>query len=279
MSARGRRRPYSRARHERRDEPDTWARHRARLRPSLVRCFGPIVRHSHRSQPARARDGHLDAVLRSAEPASERGKRLMAERASPLEPLWRSRARGWRMQFGMPVPRQCDDGGESLRFQRLGIADVSGIPRMTVKGPSSIDTLAARGWPVPDRWFQPVAIDAWSFVARTGSTEFWVEGPFAPAEDATALSYPRQDASLLLAGDKVEALLADVLSMPVDLGSPVLSLTQLARVSCALMVRGTHPPAVQLWLDRSYALYAGEAMLRIAEELGGGLVGVDICEA
>jgi hypothetical protein len=170
--------------------------------------------------------------------------------------------------------------GEAIRLQRLGVADVSALPRTTVKGPGSGQALRASGWPAPEHWFLPVAREDGSFVARTGSAEYWIEGPFEPAREAVpdALVYARQDASLFLCGTELSELLADVLSVPVDLTSPTLHMTQLARTSCARLARRSDPPSVQIWFDPTYAIYLGGVVLRIAEELGGGLLGTDICQ-
>jgi hypothetical protein len=205
---------------------------------------------------------------------------MTGSRVSPLETTWRDAAKRRRGQFGMAVPECCDDhDAELTRLARLGIADVSGFPRTTVKGPAAAELLAAAGLPVPDAWFEPVATGPWSFVARTGRAEFWIEGAFeAPA---VALAFPRQDGSMLLVGVELPALLAEVLSGPVEPDDPArrrLHFVQLARVGCALMLRSGRVPAAQIWVDPTYAPYLGEVMRDIARELGGGWVGVEVCE-
>jgi hypothetical protein len=180
----------------------------------------------------------------------------------------------------MPVSARCEDRDVELaRLARLGIADVSGLPRVTVKGPAAAGLVAAAGLPVPEEWFEPVATGPWSFVARTGRAEFWIEGAFEVP--AGALAFERQDASLLLVGSELPALLAEVLSGPVEPLDPSrgrLHFLQLARVGCALMRRAATVPAAQIWVDPTYAPYVGEVLHAIGEELGGGWVGVDVCE-
>jgi glycine cleavage system aminomethyltransferase T len=205
----------------------------------------------------------------------------MTARLSPLEPLWRAKASVLQSQFGMPVPATFEREDERARLDRVGIADVSGWPRATVKGPSCAEVVARHGFQVLDAWFEPAfepaRKGAWSFAARTGRTEFFVEGwPGDPATKAPA--YVREDASMLLAGPALPDLLAEVLTLPLDLALPRLGMIQIARVSCVVMPRPGAVPALQLWVDPTYAVYLGDALLSLGEELGGGFMGSAICE-
>jgi hypothetical protein len=216
----------------------------------------------------------------------------MTARTSPLEPLWRARATALGSQCGMPVPARCGDGDlERAHLGRLGIADVSGWRRATVKGSACAEVVARTGLPVPDAWFEPAGHGGWAFAARTGRKEFFVEGW---PEEATAEvpTYLRQDASLLLVGPALFDVLAEVLAIPVDLHVPRLHMVQAARIACVLLPRSRRErpapegtlddtrdvPAAQIWVDPTYALYFAEALLGLGEELGGGFVGVEICE-
>jgi hypothetical protein len=162
---------------------------------------------------------------------------------------------------------------EATRMARVAIADVSGLPRFTVKGPAAADAVAASGLPVPDAYFQPVATGPWSFVARTGRAEFWVEGALEAVSGVPpgALIFVRQDVSLLLTGSEVPALLAEVLSSPVEPLEPErerLHFVQVAKVGCALMLRRGPTPTAQIWVDPTYAPYLGEVLRDIGRELG-----------
>jgi hypothetical protein len=165
---------------------------------------------------------------------------------------------------------------------RVAVVDASAVPRTLVKGAGGTDVLARFGWIVPTNWFEPVLRDKWSFVARTGSAEYWVEGlnvPFLPAGKTreSVVLYPRQEGSLLLRGPLVENLLSEAASIPVDLSTAKLHLTLLMHVSCALLPRpGLAEKAVQVWVDPTYAVYLGEKLEGLAEELGGGVVGHDM---
>ena len=212
----------------------------------------------------------------------------MTPRASPLEPLWRTKAVALRSQFGMPVPARCGDGDiERARLGRVGIVDVSGWPRATVKGSSCAEVVARGGFPVPDAWFEPRARGAWAFAARTGRSEYFVEGWASEVASADTRTFVRQDASLLLAGPALPEVLAEILAIPIDLGTPRLHMIEAARVSCVLMPRPGggrregergEVPAVQVWVDPTFAAWFTEALIGIGEELGGGFVGVEICE-
>jgi hypothetical protein len=211
---------------------------------------------------------------------------MMAPRISPFEPIWRERAASVRRHFDMEVPRRLvGEEEERARLARVAIVDASAVPRTLVKGKGSADVLARSGWSVPATFFEPVLCDQWSFVARTGTAEYWVEGGrglFAHREKTggTVVLYPRQEGSLLLRGPMVKSLLSEAASIPIDLSSATLHLTMLMRVSCALLPRpGLAEAAVQVWVDPTYALYLGEELESLAKELGGGMVGHDIGNA
>jgi hypothetical protein len=182
----------------------------------------------------------------------------------------------------MNIPSACAGAKEErTRKAALGVTDVSGVPRAVIKGRRCNDVLAAAGWPVPENFFEPALKDPWAFVARTGRTELFIEGPMVLVEPVSpeAMVYSREDASLLLSGVRLSDLLAEITSIPIDLASSRLHLTDIMRVSGMILPRpGGSVPCVQIWLDPTYAFHAGQALVAIATELGGGWVGADTLE-
>jgi len=194
--------------------------------------------------------------------------------------MWRAHARRQSIHDGMPLPRAFDEPvREQQRLHTLGLADVSASPRCLVKGSAARELLTASGLPAPDAWFAPAHLvgDSSSFVARTGTTEFFVEGRSLPPSDAAAARvYPKYDGSLLLCGSDVDDLLAEVLNVPAERDTGRLTFTQLAAVSCAVRGRPETPiPCVQIWVDATYGAYVAGVFVALAEERGGGWVGLE----
>jgi sarcosine oxidase subunit alpha len=187
-----------------------------------------------------------------------------AQRVSPFEPLFRALP-----SFEADVER--------ARVEALGVFDVSRTRRRVVKGPRAADALRAAGVSPPDAFFTPAPLDAWSFVARTGRAEYWLEG--APAIALTAATgvgvHEREDASLLLTGTRLPDLLSELAAIFVDLGTARLHFTDFLKIGGILSVRPSHGvPTVQLLVDPSYALHVGRAISTLAEELGGGFTAI-----
>jgi len=190
---------------------------------------------------------------------------VSALRTSPFAPLFQRHYTGAPRDGGTDAAAH----GASAPNDELAFVDVSNVPRTTLKGKTSTDALSESGFPVPEQWFIPVELDAGSFVARTGRTEFWVEGAAASGFSRTScLAYPREDGSLLVVGKRVPELLAELVAIPLDLAERRLHLTEFARVSAALLPRPGAVPAVQLWVDPTYATYVGDVLFGIAREFG-----------
>jgi sarcosine oxidase subunit gamma len=157
---------------------------------------------------------------------------------------------------------------------------------MTLKGPGAAALLRERGISVPDAIFQVEAVPGGGIVARTGGAEFFLEDGWrgnAVSGLWQALTAPRpgvyrvlrQDASMLLAGTKATELLAQTCSYDFRQPGPHLVMTRVAGVSCSILPRSIEGRiAFQLWVDGTYGAYLWHVLLKIAEELGGGMVGV-----
>lgn len=213
---------------------------------------------------------------------------MTARRNSPLAHALASLHPEWMDVSGMAIPATLPDE-PAERVVTLGICDVSALRRLGVKGPAAGQWLADRGVPVP------ASPNAWcdggqgGLVARLARTEFLVEDGFAGGDVArlstelkagTAGVYPvpRQDCALLLTGARVGELLVQTCNVDFSAQDPLarpVTLTQMVGVS--VVVLRSVVGAVQgwrLWCDGTSGPYLWETLCGIAQELGGGPVGL-----
>ena len=166
---------------------------------------------------------------------------------------------------------------------RLALADVSLMPRYGCKGPSAAGWLEGLGLPVPvapNRW---LPLDGGGLIARLGIGEFlvdghdgWVERLQASEPPRGAATVLRQDASLLLGGEGVQALLRQTCSvnfaaLPLT-DSPVVLTSMVGVAVTVLPWLADGMPRYRLWCDGTYGAYLWETLHDIAAELGGGAV-------
>ncbi len=208
-------------------------------------------------------------------------------RVSPLATAISSRKPELRVVQGMPVPTRFPAEPAAWKAT-VGICDLSALVRAGLKGPGAEAWLAARNVPVP------AAANSWSragggLVARLARTEFLIEDGFddilaarlrAELQPGEPGVYPviRQDCALALAGAAVNELLVQTCN--VDFASqsaadPIVTLTQMVGVSVTVLRddRGA-VPCYRVWCDGTMGPYFWETLTGIAEELGGGPVGI-----
>ncbi len=208
-------------------------------------------------------------------------------RTSPLAVAVAGRKPELREVHGMPVPARFPGERDTWKAT-IGICDVSALVRAGLKGPGAEAWLAARNVPVP------AAANSWThagggLVARLARTEFLIEDgcdDVAAARLRAELQagepgvYPviRQDCALALAGAAVNELLvqtcnADFASQ--SAADSIVTLTQMVGVSVTVLRddRGT-VPCYRVWCDGTMGPYFWETLIGIAEELGGGPVGI-----
>lgn len=197
-----------------------------------------------------------------------------------LQPAWEEGDQGaLPKHFGDPA-------GEAAQARVLGVADVSCQRRWGGKGPGAAAWLAGRGLPVPETPNTWAPLAQGGRVLRLGRSEFLVEGPADPLE-ALCLAEPgvrvypvlRQDAALMLQGEALPSLLAQVCSVnfaSLDLAARPVVLTSMAGVTVTVLP-GTAGglPQYRLWCDGTYGPYLWRTLTAIAAELGGGPVGLD----
>lgn len=199
-------------------------------------------------------------------------------------PLW---LQANAMQYAQTI------ANEASASARIGIGDVSFLPRFGVKGPHAAAWLAGYGLPVPG------AANSWSplpgggLVARLGLSEFLVEhAPQLPlvqrlADAAAATTAPgvypvaREDAAFVLLGPLADDLLRQTCNInfrALDLNTRPVVLTSMAGIGVTVLpgVRDG-VPRYRVWCDYTFGAYLWRTLLEIAVESGGGAVGAGLC--
>ena len=206
---------------------------------------------------------------------------------SPLYDLLRGLSPAWAEGDQGALPKHFGDpAGEAARARVLGVADLSCQRRWGGKGPGAAAWLAGRGLPVPEAPNTWAPLAQGGRVLRLGRSEFLVEGPADPLEalllaEPGARVYPvlRQDAALVLQGEALPALLAQVCSVNfahLDLATRPVVLTSMAGVTVTVLPDTAGGlPYYRLWCDGTYGPYLWRTLTEIATELGGGPVGLD----
>jgi sarcosine oxidase gamma subunit len=186
----------------------------------------------------------------------------------------------------MAVP-QTFTAGSVAHSRSVIIVDFSFLPRAGVKGAGAADWLRQSGIPIPashNQWIEHRG----GVVARLGHTEFLLES--AADDDWThalsqASSWPaqtvpvlRQDASLLLTGERVHELLAQTCSFrfaSLQASPGEVVMTQMIGISIvAIAVPHFRIPAYRLWCDPSFGHSLWRYLEDIAAELCGGPLGL-----
>jgi len=178
---------------------------------------------------------------------------------------------------------------EEQRKQTLGICDVSCLRRFGVKGLNITQWLHAKSITYP------ADSNSWSLhggsilVLRLGSSEFLIEDQLEanacePLINCThfepygVVPVQRNDTALILSGSKLPALLSELCTLDLRddaLGENTVVMTQLAGISVTLIRQTLQgEPVVRLWCDGTYGAYLWQTLNEIAEEQGGGAVGI-----
>lgn len=208
----------------------------------------------------------------------------------PLSPIHDALIAGqavWRQGQAQASEVSHFSAADATKAARLGVADLSYLARAGVKGAGAAEWLAAQGLPLPDAPNRWTTLDDGGLIARLGTTEYLIEASPAVIErlqntPRTAKVYPvlRQDAAFALCGEHLDALLLQVCNVDFrclerDPGQVVL--TSMAGVGVTVLRSGIGDKRLyRLWCDGTYGLYLWETLCAIAEEFGGGCIGLDV---
>jgi sarcosine oxidase subunit gamma len=179
------------------------------------------------------------------------------------------------------------DASDQQKAELLGVADLSHLPRAGVKGPGAAGWLSELGLLLPSRPNIWLELSNGGLIGRLGHTEYLIEGnttsvtQIMQTERAPGV-YPvlRQDAAFALCGSRVNELLLQTCNVDfrcLATNPEHLVLTSMAGVSVLVLATGNKiQPVYRLWCDGTYGLYLWETLTGIAEELGGGGIGLDV---
>lgn len=187
-----------------------------------------------------------------------------------------------------------DPKGEIVAARRLGLADLSPLPRVGFRGPGAREWLAARGVDLPDEpnraCVQPdgaIAVTrSWTEVLVLGAIQSadtlcaGLESDAADAHRARAYPLPRFDGLFwfALAGASAADCLAKVCGVDLrELAFPPGSVAQtsLARLNAVIVhVDVGETPVFHLLGDSASAEYAWNSLLDAMQEFGGKPVGL-----
>lgn len=208
-----------------------------------------------------------------------------AIRRSPLHDVLAPLNPEWGAIHGMAAPLRLPGEGAASPVQ---LGDASCLPRMGVKGPQAQAWLKSQGVETP------AGVNAWMrtaeglLVARLARSEFFIEDRFGGngvAHLRQALQpapgvYPvtRQDAALVLAGERVNDLLVQICNVNFrtwGLDEQVVVMTSMVGVSVLVIWhRQNGIPCYRVWCDGTFGPYLCETLLEIAKELKGTAVGL-----
>lgn len=169
-----------------------------------------------------------------------------------------------------------------------GVAEFSAFTRFAVKGAGAAEWLSAQGITLP------AAANTWlmqdsTLVLRLGNSEYLLEDQFV-AGHASRLAqgsapvgaklYPvaRSDAALVLSGEHALSILAEACAL--DIAAELaetqrLLMTQVAGISVTLLKQTLNGETVyRLWCDGTYGGYLWHELTAMAQEFGGGPVGL-----
>ncbi len=189
-----------------------------------------------------------------------------------------------------------DAATEVETARRMGLADLSPLPRTGYKGRGALDWLRSRKINVPDDNNRAVAQKDGSLVARLAPSEALVLGPLSakkgtveklddawpgPDDDARAYRVPRADTNcwFCLTGDRAAEMFAKICG--VDLRAKAfadgaIAQTQIARLA-GIVIRAdlAETPAFHMVTDSASARYVWSVLLDAMAEFDGGPVGIE----
>ncbi len=224
----------------------------------------------------------MNAPMRS-DPATPLRTSPLHSALEKLSPRWSTiNQMQVAVHIGTPV-------SEREKLQAVALADLSHLKRCGLKGPGAEAWLNSIGIEPPPGINQWAPLGACSLIARLATSEFLIEDNVGQdyADRIRAqlgrgvlgvTPVLRQDAEIIVAGPRINELLLQTCSFnfaALGLLSRPVVMTSMIGVSVLVIPSTRHgAPFYQIWCDGSYGVYLWEHLLEIAEELGGGAVGL-----
>ena len=183
------------------------------------------------------------------------------------------------LHFGQP-------DAEAAAVKTLALCDMSGLPKLGLKGTSAADWLAGQSVDVPETVYDTRRLPDDGVCVRLPDDELMLEsgitartvpalsGAFVSAEPGV-VRVERQEATFLLTGARAIEVLAQTCGVDFrDVPDDRAILTRVAMVSCTILPESTGDvKRYRLWLEYGYAVGLWDILATIARELGGSVVG------
>lgn len=178
---------------------------------------------------------------------------------------------------------------ERGKLQTIALTDLSHLKRCGLKGPGAEAWLKSMDIEPPAGINQWASLGKCGLIGRLATSEFLIEDDVGQdyADRLRAqlgrgvpgvTPVLRQDAEIALAGPLVNELLLQTCSFnfaAVNVASRPIVMTTMIGVSVLVIPSSRKGvPFYQIWCDGTYAVYLWEHLCEIAEELGGGAVGL-----
>lgn len=208
-------------------------------------------------------------------------------RRSPVHDLLEAMHPVWTEVQGMAaVLRFSDPEQEGRRKGRLGLADLSCLPRLGLRGEGVLAWLRGNGLQAAEALYAVTPIEEHGILVRIDREEVILEdglqGQVVPRiRDRLSANPPgvyrveRQEASFLLTGSRTNQVLSQTCGHDFRESAGQVVLSRVAGVSCRLLqVEASGIAGFRIWLDPSYSVYLWETLLGIVREEGGDAVGL-----
>ena len=205
-------------------------------------------------------------------------------RRSPIHSLIAAQGPNWGNLDGAAIALDYGDlDSERAALTTLGLADLSALPKLGLKGPNAASRLQSHQVNVPPETYGRADLPDHGHCVRLGQNEFLLEsGPLAqeiprlskslgPRPDGVA-RIDREDATFALTGSRAPAVLAQICAY--DFGTAAsgkVILSRLATVSGIILPQSKD--LYRIWVDPSFAVYLWQVLFRIVAENGGQIIG------
>ena len=184
------------------------------------------------------------------------------------------------------VLRFSDSEQEDRLKGRLGLADLSCLPRIGLKGAGVLAWLQENGLQTAEALYAVTPVEAHGILVRIDREEVILEDGLQgqvvsrirdrlSANPSGVYRVERQEASFLLIGSRIDEVLSQTCGHDFRESAGQVVLSRVAGVSCRLLqVEASGIGGFRIWLDPSYSVYLWEMLLGIVREEGGDAVGL-----
>ena len=209
-------------------------------------------------------------------------------RRSPLHDWLEHLHPEWIQIHGMPAVLHFGDmAHEAEQVRTLALCDLSALPRIGIKGRGGETWLLKHGNTAPNKVFGHAELATGDgLIIRTGTSELFIEDGiggdvvstlWAEADSALVDVYRfhRQDAAMLLSGERAWEVLAETCGYNFREPDADLVFSRVAGVSCCILRQDRDGfPLFRIWCDPSFGSYLWEQLHEITREHGGNAVGL-----